>query len=679
MKYCPYCMSELTEGNGICPQCGKNTEEYKHPAHTLKQGALLNNRYLIGGVIGEGGFGITYIGLDTLLQYRVAVKEFFPNGMVNRNNTVSNDVLSISTESAKELFSKSRENFLREARTLAKFNNEPGIVAVKDFFEENHTVYIVMEYLEGITLKSYLSQVEKISPYNTVCLLMPVFRSLKKIHEKRLIHRDISPDNIMLVGEDVKLLDFGAAREFADERSLSVMLKHGYAPMEQYRRHGIQGAWTDVYAICATMYRCITGTVPPDAPDRVFEDELKMPSELGVEIEPDFEKVLRHGLAIKPDERIQSIDELIEELGTVPGIDIGEKSSNIEAPLPKKADTRQDNEKTILPPSDNELRLSEYVPHYVEEEEKPKSNPSESSESEKNEEPDTSVSEEAGKNKTKSKMPFIIGIVVVLILAAGITAAIVFTGGNKQEEPQESSAAAIIQKSESSHDESKSESISESSVQNSKTESKTESSAVESKTESKTQSSAEESKTESKTESSADESKTESSNSTSQVSESSEVIEFPDLKNNFEIEDGLLQMLYSLFGKGIEETADLFEGTLYWSKEHPIYGDEYIMLNIPIKTPRYSADYIDSIDLFYKDNKLVGVEYSYPGEFDNEIAKTARAVFGEPANEEKEDILWKIGDRDIYFTLCMTEYPRSDGTKYKCFTQKYFTGDAAMG
>ena len=158
----------------VCPHCGYVISSLPAVAYHLYPNTRLNDRYVIGTVLGHGGFGITYNAWDTNLNIHVAIKEFFPNGMVNRNNTVSNDVLSISTESAKELFSKSRENFLREARTLAKFNNEPGIVAVKDFFEENHTVYIVMEYLEGITLKSYLSQVEKISPYNTVCLLMPV-------------------------------------------------------------------------------------------------------------------------------------------------------------------------------------------------------------------------------------------------------------------------------------------------------------------------------------------------------------------------------------------------------------------------------------------------------------------------------------------------------------------------
>ena len=201
---------------------------------------------------------------------------------------------------------------------------------------------------------------------------MPVFKSLQKIHEKKLIHRDISPDNIMLVDENVKLLDFGAAREFADERSFSVMLKHGYAPMEQYRRHGTQGTWTDVYAICATIYKCITGKVPPDAPDMVFEDELKMPSELGIEIEPEFENVLRRGLAIKPDERIQTIDELLDELNLVPGIDIEsytdgllakEKSSEPEPVQDEKPEITKSSVKKS--PEDEDERLSEYIPAFA--------------------------------------------------------------------------------------------------------------------------------------------------------------------------------------------------------------------------------------------------------------------------------------------------------------------------
>ncbi len=369
MNYCPYCMNAVNNDDVKCSSCGKDTSAYRADPHMLPAGAMLNNRYLVGSAIGEGGFGITYIGMDTLLEFKVAIKEFYPNGMVNRNNTISNEVHSISTENARILFSKSRDNFLHEARTLAKFTNESGIVSVKDFFEENHTVYIVMEYLEGITLKDYLKQVGTMSSYNTVCLLLPVFRSLKKIHEKNLIHRDISPDNIMLVGEQIKLLDFGAAREFADEKSLSVMLKHGYAPMEQYRRHGTQGTWTDVYAICATMYKCITGEVPPDATDRVFEDDLKMPSELGFDVTAHFEDVLRRGLAIRPEERIQTIDELLESIAEDPEFDMdvdsvlnGSQSNDNTAFGAQGVTAAVVNSRTTASGNEESARLSEYVP-----------------------------------------------------------------------------------------------------------------------------------------------------------------------------------------------------------------------------------------------------------------------------------------------------------------------------
>ena len=357
MNYCPYCMNKLTENRNICPECGRNTTEYQHPDHALRQGILLHNRYLIGGVIGEGGFGITYIGMDVLLQYRVAIKEFFPNGMVSRNNTASNEVRSIQSEQAKEYFPKGRKDYLREARILAMFTDEPGIASVRDFFEENNTVYIVMEYLDGVTLKDYLKQVGTISEQDTVQLLMPVLNSLKKVHEKKLIHRDISPDNIMIVGDTVKLLDFGAARDFADEKSLSVIQKQGYTPMEQYRKHGAQGAWTDVYAICATIYKCITGNTPPGAPDRVFEDELDFSSVSGVSINPAFEAVLRHGMAIKPDERIQDIEELLEELSSIPELNIQPDGTTVHMEENHTDVLLKDSAENVPAPDDSQHQL----------------------------------------------------------------------------------------------------------------------------------------------------------------------------------------------------------------------------------------------------------------------------------------------------------------------------------
>ena len=594
MTYCPYCMHPLNEQDGSCPACGKAISEYHASPHTLPQGAMLNNRYRIGGVIGEGGFGITYIGLDTLLEVRVAVKEFYPNGMVNRNNTVSNAVHSISTETARELFSKSRENFLREARTLAKFTGEPGIVAVRDFFEENHTVYIVMEYLDGITLKQYLAQVGRISPYNTVCLLMPVFRSLQKIHEKGLIHRDISPDNIMLVDEEVKLLDFGAAREFADEKSLSVMLKHGYAPMEQYRRHGVQGAWTDVYAICATMYKCVTGKIPPDAPDRVFEDELKMPSALGIEMDPAFEDVLRRGLAVKPDERIQSIAELLQALDAVPDIDIGEPVAVTEAP---KAFT-------VTPTAqDSDGRLSEYVPHRAGEPE-PAAVPTPQPQPE---EP-----------KKKSKLPLILGIAGGAVVAAGVAVAVILlNSGSKPAvvRPTEPSAATV---------------------------------AATQATQA-----------------------TEATKETFMEIDPSE-LKYPDLGNYFHLDNDFLTMDESLFGMETDAVARLFaSGDLFWAAPHPDFGSGYSILSIPVDSPVNVSQYVQTIDLIFKNNRLVATQYETRGDFNNEMVTVATARFGNPVSQADKDVRY-ITDGGATYRLCMTHYDDERFDVKDVFAQRYY-------
>lgn len=312
MKYCYYCMNE--SAGDICPHCGRVRTDHTPKPYVISPGTLLNDRYLIGACIGEGGFGITYIARDTLLDIRVAAKEYYPSGVVSRNTTTSEDVLIHSSSKAKKIYDKGIKNFLSEARLLAKFSAEPGIVSVKDFFETNQTAYIIMEYLDGETLKEYLERVNIISYDNAICLLMPVMESLLKLHKSNLLHRDISPDNIMLSDSGIKLLDFGSAREFDydDEKSMSIVLKHGYAPAEQYRRHGEQGPWTDIYAICAVMYKCITGVVPDSSIDRMYEDTVKPPSALGIEIGKSFEQVLMKGLAIRVEDRYKTIDDLLD-------------------------------------------------------------------------------------------------------------------------------------------------------------------------------------------------------------------------------------------------------------------------------------------------------------------------------------------------------------------------------
>lgn len=312
MKYCSKCMNPIEETDVECPFCGSiiNAEI---PSHHLAPGTILNNKFIVGAALGEGGFGITYIGRDTKLDMKVAIKEYYPNGYVNRSNTISPAINSSTSGERKDFFDAGRERFLREAQILAKFSGSTGIVDVRDFFEENNTAYIVMEYLDGQTLKDYLKNKGTLTPEQTIRLLMPVMESLTKVHTQGLIHRDISPDNIMLVDGHVKLLDFGAARNVSAtaNKSLSVMLKPGYAPEEQYRSKGNQGPWTDVYALCATMYKCITGITPDDSTQRVFSDELKTPSALGISIDPVIENALLKGLNVMQKDRYQNIEELL--------------------------------------------------------------------------------------------------------------------------------------------------------------------------------------------------------------------------------------------------------------------------------------------------------------------------------------------------------------------------------
>lgn len=315
MKFCPFCLKENPNDSKFCEGCGQNFN-CNIPIYHLAVGTLLNGKYVVGKAIGEGGFGITYIGKDIKLDMLVAIKEYFPNGYVNRSNTLSSALTcSIDTE-RKNVYVKGLKRFLDEARALAKFAGTEGIVDVRDFFEENNTAYIVMEYLDGQTLKTFLEYNGRLSDWDTVELLMPVMQALKNIHNSGLIHRDISPDNIMLMEGKIKLLDFGAVRDVSGSgnKSMTVTLKHGYAPEEQYREHGEQGAWTDVYALCATMYKCITGVIPEDAMERMVKDEVLWPTEMGIGIHYDFEKVLMKGMSIFAKDRYRNMDEFINAI-----------------------------------------------------------------------------------------------------------------------------------------------------------------------------------------------------------------------------------------------------------------------------------------------------------------------------------------------------------------------------
>lgn len=311
--YCYDCMNKTENERDYCFHCQKIIQTENYPHH-LKPGTVLHDQYLVGNAIGEGGFGITYIGLDLSLNMRIAIKEFYPSGYANRNNTLSNNV-TLNYSNKNDYFKNGKKQFLREAQNIAKFNNEHSIVDVRAFFEENDTAYIVMEYLEGVNLSTKIKQDGTYAPGEIFKQFIPIMRSLDKMHRYDIIHRDVSPDNIHVLPDgSFKLMDFGSARYFAgtEKKTMSVQYKPGYAPYEQYNKNGNQGPWTDVYGLCATIYKCITNITPVDSLERCQQDTLKKPSELGVKISSVLEQVLMYGMAIYPDNRCKSMNELIK-------------------------------------------------------------------------------------------------------------------------------------------------------------------------------------------------------------------------------------------------------------------------------------------------------------------------------------------------------------------------------
>ena len=285
-------------------------------SYSLQRNTGLIGRYVIQEVLGQGGFGITYLGIDKLYGNKVAIKEYYPQKIAMRKAQYE-DVVTVTSIEEKNNYDKGKKRFLDEAQVMARFNKNEGIVKILDFFEANNTAYIVMEYLEGITLKEYIAENGVLSPEDILELMAPVLESLDEVHKQGLIHRDISPDNIMLLKNGkVKLMDFGAARDYTDfgEKSLSIVLKPGYAPEEQYRSRGIQGPWTDIYALSATIYKCITGITPEESMQRVIEDSLEKPSKYCKDIPKGMENAIMKGMAALQKNRYQNLKEFCEAL-----------------------------------------------------------------------------------------------------------------------------------------------------------------------------------------------------------------------------------------------------------------------------------------------------------------------------------------------------------------------------
>ncbi|WP_432627728.1 PASTA domain-containing protein [Brotaphodocola sp.] len=312
---CLGCMETYEGDFDVCPYCGYVQSSPAKELFHITPGSVLRKRYKVGTALGAGGFGITYKGYDLVLEKKVAIKEYFPVEFATR--TLNQTKLTVYTGEKQEQFLAGMKKSLDEARRLAEFQQTAGITQIFDFFEENNTAYIVMELLEGETLKEKLKRDGKIPVEEALPIVLKVLGALKEVHAKKIIHRDIAPDNIFLLKDGgVKLMDFGASRQATGthSKSLTVILKVGYAPVEQYQSNGNQGPWTDIYALAATFYKMITGVRPPEAPDRRLKDTLKEPSKMGVTIDKNIENALMNALHVRMEDRIKSAEEFEEAL-----------------------------------------------------------------------------------------------------------------------------------------------------------------------------------------------------------------------------------------------------------------------------------------------------------------------------------------------------------------------------
>ncbi len=295
----------------ICEHCGFDINGYETMPTALSPGILLHENYILGTVLGKGGFGITYVGFDLRENRKVAIKEYFPATIAVRD-TLRSSNLCVSP-SQQSLYESGVMKFYNEAAYLAQLNHIPAIVKVFDFFYENNTAYIVMEYIEGTTIEDIVRKQGPLELGLVLTIYYPILNVLSAIHKLGILHRDISPCNVILDERfNARLIDFGASRAFSAQMSsdLSVILKNGFAPVEQYTRKGHHGPAEDIYALAASMYYTLTGKIPPVATERLVFDTIRPISSFGVEISPSIESIIIKGLSVKAEDRYQSAEEM---------------------------------------------------------------------------------------------------------------------------------------------------------------------------------------------------------------------------------------------------------------------------------------------------------------------------------------------------------------------------------
>ena len=284
----------------------------EYEKYWLKKGTELNGKYEILDVIDEGGSGIVYLGFDKILQQQVSIKEYFPRRYAMRMN--GEKEIAVYKGNSRELYRQGLSKFVNEARTLAHFEGLDSIVMVKDFFYQNQTAYMVMERILGENVKQIVERDGPMSPQKVFSIMKPILYSMNEIHKEGLLHRDISPDNIILTKSNkAVLIDFGAARfsEMRDNKTMTVFFKRGYSAEEQYVENSEKGAYTDVYGASATIYFMLTGIRPDESVRRLIRDQVvPLWKFKDIDMERYKKQAIMKGMAVDAKKRYSSMQEL---------------------------------------------------------------------------------------------------------------------------------------------------------------------------------------------------------------------------------------------------------------------------------------------------------------------------------------------------------------------------------
>ncbi|MDE6731365.1 MAG: protein kinase [Oscillospiraceae bacterium] len=307
-KLCENCFEEISTPR--CPCCGYDPSDSVSSPTLLQPGSILSEKYIVGGVIGKGGFGVTYLAYDKSGDRKAAIKEYFPRELAHR--AAYDPAVSVDDP---KIFSAGAEKLYQEAQIVSDFKDNPNIVEIYDVFRANNTVYLAMEFLRGKTIREYLCDCGTLDAPSALYIARCVLNALSEIHGVRVLHRDISPDNIILCGNDgIKLIDFGAARRLVEEHSqnFSAIVKYGFAPPEQYRRKTEQGAWSDLYSLGSTIYYSLTGDIPADPMARFDNDDTFTENAFG--IDEGLWSVITKATKLNAEERYQNAEEMLAAL-----------------------------------------------------------------------------------------------------------------------------------------------------------------------------------------------------------------------------------------------------------------------------------------------------------------------------------------------------------------------------